>query len=204
MPPATDIACNRLDGAMKPWNPGLLAGRLQDEHALIREALGLFEAWIDRPTYCPGPIATLIRFCRDFVEQSHHELETSLLYPIAALHGSGEACEVVGELLAEHEESKTLLHTLSLFWEPGSLSDDEWRGFQGVARTYLARLRRHMEAEEAELFGFAAEVSPEEARIRCAALDAADEAASRLRLDGWRRELVHLARGAFCYAADGG
>ncbi len=100
-------------------------------------------------------VATTLTYFREFLEQVHHTKEGHHLYPAAMMSGSEDCAEFIGNLMAGHDESKMLLHSLTLFWEPGDLLEEERTGFSDLAMTYCCRLRNHMEMEEERLFSFA-------------------------------------------------
>ncbi len=129
---------------------------LKREHALHRRMLTLLERMaraIDAGTAFPSAdVADVLGYFREFVETYHHAKEDRALYPLTLGFGDDDAVEMVGRLVADHQETRDLMHSLTLFWEPGDLRDDERRGFAGLARAYASRMRRHMELEETRLF----------------------------------------------------
>lgn len=106
-------------------------------------------------------MAAVARFLREFAEHQHHRKEESLLLATLAAHGADEAAENVGVLLRDHEETRELLYTMTLFWEPiHALTHEEARAFVQVARTYAERIERHMDEEEVRFFPLADRAIP--------------------------------------------
>jgi hemerythrin-like domain-containing protein len=132
---------------------------LRREHALTRRMLVLLERLaehVDAEGEFPASdVAVVLGFFREFVETEHHAKEDACVYPLALLNGGDEEAELVGALVADHDATKELLHSLSLFWEPTGLLEEERRAFCGLARNYARRLDRHMLLEEESLFGLA-------------------------------------------------
>ena len=127
-------------------------------------------------------IAAVAGFLREFAEHQHHRKEESLLLATLAAHGADEAAEGVGELLRDHEETRELLYTLTLFWEPThALTAEESAAFVQVARTYADRLERHMALEEAHFFPLADRVIPGDEQIDLQAQFAAADVGRRTR-----------------------
>ncbi|MCA8940928.1 MAG: hemerythrin domain-containing protein [Planctomycetes bacterium] len=140
---------------------------LKREHATTRRMLDVLlalarrvEAGADFPS---GDAAAILSFFREFVEQVHHRRENLVIYPFAAMVGGEESAEIVGQLMADHDETKLLMHSLTVFWEPNGLLPDERRSFAEVARTYANRLLKHMEIEERVLFPVATDIPGDEA-----------------------------------------
>src|SRR5690606_1190335 len=97
-------------------------------------------------------VARVLGYFREFGETVHHRREDEYVYALAMAHGDDRLAEAVGRLIADHEETRELLYSLTLFWEPGELLPEERRGFCAMARAYASRLRRHMDREERLLF----------------------------------------------------
>lgn len=143
---------------------------LRDEHALIRRAVAVLRritAAVESGAGFPAAaVATVANFLREFAEHQHHRKEESLLLATLAAHGADDAAENVGELLRDHEETRELLYTLTLFWEPThALTADESRAFVQVARTYADRIERHMAQEECRFFPLADRLIPGDEQI---------------------------------------
>ena len=164
---------------------------LREEHTLARRMLGVLEC-IQSGVRCGLPfpaedVAEVLTFFREFVETVHHGKENGAIYPLALTHGDDDAAQVVGELIADHDDTRDLLRSLMLFWEPGPLLDDERDGFCELAATYASRLRRHMQLEEDVLFPQAQVMTEaEEAR----AVRVFRRAAATRRDAGWWRERI--------------
>lgn len=130
---------------------------LEREHSLVRRALEVLEriaghVEADLP-FPADDVVVLLRFFREFVEGVHHRKETEVLYPAAVMVGGDACAECAGLLVRSHEDTRALLHSLILFWEPeGGLLEVERRGFVVTCRAYAMRLLRHMETEEEQLF----------------------------------------------------
>lgn len=155
---------------------------LLEEHALHRRMLTVLER-IVVPVAAGAPfpasdVARLLRYFREFVEGVHHSKEDRAVYPLALSEADDQLAETVGVLVADHEETRDLLQSLMLFWEPGDLLPQERAGFCRLARTYAARMRRHMALEEKELFPFVAGM-PDSEQQR--ALELFDEVAATRR-----------------------
>lgn len=139
---------------------------LAAEHALTRRMIRVLTELSARveagEPFPAGDVATVLNYFREFVELAHHRKESIVFYPFAAMVGGEDAAESVGELIADHESSKLLLQSLCVFWEPDGLLDEERRAFAEVARTYGARLSRHMDIEEQLLFPVASSVPGDE------------------------------------------
>ncbi len=147
---------------------------LAEDHALVRRGLSVLRGLADQVDadlrFPAAPVAAVAGFLREFAEHQHHRKEESLLLAMLAAHGADEAAEGVGELLRDHEETRELLYTLTLFWEPThALTAEESTAFVQVARTYADRLERHMALEEAHFFPLADRVIPGDEQIDLAA-----------------------------------
>ncbi len=169
---------------------------LLEEHRLTRRSIGVLHRLADRveagDPFPAADVAVVLNFFREFVELVHHQKESAVFYPFAAMTGGDDAAESVGELIADHDESKTLLHSLTVFWEPTDLLADERKAFAEVARAYGGRLLRHMETEEEFLFPSAASI-PGDDRIKF--LEEFEEIASGHRTAGdWEPEIARLER----------
>jgi len=144
--------------------------QLREEHDLARRALGVLKR-VAEHVACGDPFpttdtATLLRFFHEFVEGVHHAKEADHLFPALALHSDDTVAEAVGLLFGEHDDTRGLLHSLMMFWEPvDDLVPAERDGFAQTARTYAQRLDRHMEIEEQALFGPARHSIPADDRI---------------------------------------
>lgn len=138
--------------------------QLRDEHALTRRAVDVLCTVAARAasgSFATADTATLIRFFHEFVEGVHHAKEADHLFPAVALHGDDAAAEAAGLMYGEHDETRELLHSLMMFWEPiDDLSAAEREGFARTATTYAQRLGRHMEIEEQRLFRSAERLVP--------------------------------------------
>lgn len=171
-------------------------GELLREHDLTRRMLTLLERVATRVelglAFPVEDSALLLTFFREFVEFVHHAKEAEQCFPAVTMHGADELAELVGELVADHEASKTLLHALVLFWEPGELRDDERDSFVEFARTYAARLRRHMAIEEQLLFP-AIEALPQPL-VDAIATEFTRVGSERRRAASWEREVAALER----------
>ena len=134
------------------------------EHALHRRMLTVLEriaAHVERDGSFPASdVARLLGYFREFVETVHHAKEDGTVYPLVMSFADDSLAETVGELIGDHIETKNLLHSLMLFWEPDDLLAEEREVFAELACRYAKRLRRHMEAEEATLFPAAASLDP--------------------------------------------
>lgn len=142
---------------------------LRNEHGCTRRMIGVLLAVADRveagQRFPADDVAVVLSFFREFVECVHHAKESVVFYPFAAMAGGDAAAESVGELVADHFESKMLLHSLTVFWEPDGLRGEERKAFSELARAYGSRLRRHMDFEERVLFPVATDI-PGDDRIR--------------------------------------
>ncbi len=136
------------------------------EHELTRRMLRVLEQISGRVSLgCRFPaddVAITLTYFREFLEQVHHAKESDHLYPAAMMSGTEDCAESIGSLMASHDDSKMLLHSLTLFWEPGDLLDEERTGFCDLATTYCSRLRQHIEMEEERLFPFADQLEVDE------------------------------------------
>lgn len=148
-----------------PQVPPRVTSALRDDHALIRRAVVVLRSItlaVEAGARFPAAaVASVAGFLREFAEHQHHSKEESLLLATLAAHGADDAAEDVGELLRDHEETRELLYTLTLFWEPiHALTADESCAFVQVARTYSDRIERHMTLEEALFFPLADRMIP--------------------------------------------
>jgi hemerythrin-like domain-containing protein len=177
--------------------PPRVTSALRDDHRLIRRAVGVLRGLAARVAAREFPaaaIAEVAAFLREFAEHQHHRKEQSLLLATLAAHGADEAAEDVGELLRDHEETRELLYTLTLFWEPApALTPEESRAFVEVARTYADRLERHMELEESRFFPLADRVIPGDEQIDLQRGFAAIDAGRRTRA-AWAQAIAALER----------
>ena len=168
---------------------------LENEHSLVRQGLSVLERIAGHAdTGMPFPAADtaiLLRFFNEFVEAVHHCKEARHLLPAVASRAGDATVEAAGILIIEHDETRELLHSLMMFWEPvDDLTPAERQGFAETARTYARRMQRHMEIEEGSLFRAARRLIPPDDLL---ALDASfghvDERSSSAR---WRAKLVDL------------
>lgn len=161
---------------------------LEREHGVTRRMLTLLErltAHVEIDAGFPAAdVATVLSFFREFVELEHHAKEDLAIYPLALVHGDDRDAELVGRLVAEHDETKQLLHSLTLFWEPDDLLPEEREGFVELARTYVRRLERHMRLEERRLFPYARRMDAEETERVLASFESID-ARGTLGLERW-------------------
>lgn len=145
------------------------AGVLRAEHVSIRRMIAVLRAVAVRvqedEEFPAADVAVVLGFFRGFVELVHHQKEAAVLYPFAAMVAGEGAAEDVGALIADHDDSKLLLHSLTAFWEPGGLLAAERIAFAELARTYAQRLEGHMAIEEQRLFPLA-ETIPGDDQIR--------------------------------------
>jgi hemerythrin-like domain-containing protein len=137
-------------------------------------------------------VGSILGFFRDFVEGVHHRKEAEVLYPAALLLGGDTGAEAIGRLVADHDESKMLLHSLWLFWEPNGLRAAERAAFAELARVYASRLGRHMDEEEERLFPIARRIPPDD-QLRLVDEFAALGAGARS-TEHWEREVGRLER----------
>lgn len=160
---------------------------LQREHVLHRRVLSVLERigrWVVAGQPFPADdVAAVLGYLREFLELAHHRKESRALYPLVMEIADDQVAETVGELLATHEETHELLQSLWLFWEPGELTVDERRVFTELARTYIARTRRHLALEELVLFPVALQID----QVQRARVEAGfTQAAAGLRgIDDW-------------------
>ncbi|MEZ5966484.1 MAG: hemerythrin domain-containing protein [Planctomycetota bacterium] len=154
---------------------------LREDHALIRRAVAVLRRITLEvgagARFPAAAVAAVAGFLREFAEHQHHRKEESLLLATLAAHSADDAAENVGELLRDHEETRELLYTLTLFWEPThALTGEESCAFVQVARTYADRIERHMAEEECRFFPLADRVIPGDEQLdlreRFASLDA--------------------------------
>ena len=126
------------------------------EHALHRRMLAVLECIAERvecgDRFPAADVAMALTYFREFLDRVHHGKESEVLFPAVVMSGGDETAESIGALLADHDTNKLLLHSLTLFWEPGDLLPAERHGFADLVRTYAQRLRRGMHREESELF----------------------------------------------------
>ncbi len=129
---------------------------LLHEHRLHRRALTLLEETAQRVerggVFPAADVAILLMYFREFLEAVHQRRESEWFFPAAVMYGPDSAAEWVGRIVGEHEENKLLLRSLMMFWGPGDLLDEERTGFVQLVRTYVCRLRRHLDQEERRLF----------------------------------------------------
>lgn len=108
-------------------------------------------------------VARVLRYFREYFEPVHHARECADIYPIVLMHGDESESELAGALIREHDDTKMLLHSLVLFWEPEDyLRPEERDAFADLVRTYSRRMRRHMQHEEEALFPAAVRVQTTE------------------------------------------
>ncbi len=173
--------------------PADLTRALRDEHDTVRRGLAVLErvcCHLDAGGQFPGKdVAEILTFLRDYMEHMHQGREERQLYPTVALLGPEETAELVGILIADHEENRTLLHTLQMFWEPtGELTEEERIGFADTSRVYIRRLLDHFAREERGLFG-ALQQLPADERMRLA-----EGAGICARKRDWVRRVARLER----------
>lgn len=171
---------------------------LRDDHALIRRVLAVLRAVAGHVggggCFPAEDVAALAAFFREFAEHQHHSKEETLLLATLAAHGAEEAAEGVGELLRDHEETRELLYTLTLFWEPThALTAAEAQAFAQVAQTYADRLVRHMDREEQSYFPLADRVIPGDEQLDLQARFAAFDEGRRSRAS-WQTIVAEIAQ----------
>ena len=137
---------------------------LKHEHELVRRALAVLQriaAHVDMGCSFPtGDVECLLEFFSNFFHAVHEVKEADHLYPAVVLHGNDREAELAGGLLRDHDDTRELLHSLTLFGEPsgdpsGDFVGEERQGFVDSARTYVRRLSRLMHEEETSLFPIA-------------------------------------------------
>jgi hemerythrin-like domain-containing protein len=143
--------------ASAPPRAGQAVAALAEDHALIRRMLAVLDA-LAAALRRIGPfpnddVAALLRCFREFVDHGHQPFEAEILYPVVLAQGSTGDAALAGRLVADHEETRELLHALELLWEPrGELTTEERESFADVAHLFAVRLRRHLREEETRLF----------------------------------------------------
>jgi hemerythrin-like domain-containing protein len=161
---------------------------LRSEHDLHRRMLVLLERMArsveNGEPFPAADMAEVLGFFREFVETFHHAKEDHALYPLALSYGDEADVELVGRLVADHQDTRELLQSLTLFWEPGDLRDEERSGFATLACAYARRMRRHMEIEEVALFPRAERLAQHE--IEAAIAEATRGLPARRDLVAWR------------------
>jgi hemerythrin-like domain-containing protein len=129
---------------------------LLNEHALHRRMLSVLEriaSFVGSGGRFPSDdVAKVLDYLRDFVESVHHGKEDTAVYPLVLEVSEESVAETVGRLVSDHVATKELLHSLTMFWEPGDLLEPEREGFAQMVRAYTTRMRRHMALEELHLF----------------------------------------------------
>ena len=147
---------------------------LKREHELVRRALAVLQkmaAHVDMGCSFPArDVERLLEFFSEFFHAVHEVKEAEHLYPAVVLHGHDREAELAGGLLRDHDDTRDLLHSLTLFAEPsgdpsGDFLGEERRGFVDSARTYVRRLNRLMHAEETSLFPTAQACIPPDDRL---------------------------------------
>jgi hemerythrin-like domain-containing protein len=94
----------------------------------------------------------VLDYCRGYPTLCHHPKE-DLIYRKLRLAADSTAIDTVGDLIAEHEALTELTDQLGAAVD-NLLSDvgEKHEGFIRVARVFLDRQRRHIEAEDERLF----------------------------------------------------
>lgn len=124
---------------------------LRHEHDAILSTLKILRCMAERALQGnadAGDIAALLGFLQEFVDKCHHGKEEGLLFPALQRVGLAHQGELVGELIAEHEQGRALVGALRQASTP--VLDAE--AFAAAARTYAEFLERHIDKENDVLF----------------------------------------------------
>ena len=165
---------------------------LRAEHCLVARAglalSGVATAVLAGVPFPAAETALLLRFLRDFVIAVHLHKEATWVWPAIVMRGEEAAAIAAGEVARLHEEATELIHSLILFWEPGTLSPAECEGFFATVQALQDRLKRMTRIEESILFPACEKVVPADDL-----LDWADNFAQlereRGRVSSWQRTL---------------
>lgn len=182
--------------AIRTGHSRCVLGPLRQEHALTRRALRVLDrqaAHVDMGGALPDhDIERVVKFFRECFLGAHSAKEDRHLCPAIVLHGSDREAELVGTILREHDDTRELLQSLSLFSAPSAeLADEERQGFVETARTCVRMLGRLMHEEESYLFPAALSCLPFDERLTL--LEAFDELdREQGSATNWREELRDL------------
>ncbi len=126
------------------------------EHGLHRRTLVVLERIaqaVERGgTFPRADIAKVLGYLQEFIEEVHHCKEDKVVYPLVLELADEDVAEEVGRLLADHEATRDLLASLTLFAESSDPQEQERDGFCQMVRAYVLRMKRHMNLEERHLF----------------------------------------------------
>ena len=130
---------------------------LRDEHRVVEHVLETLEKVTDRlqagKTVSTEVLEDSLDFLNNFVDRHQHAKEENILFPAVEAAGGTEERSLIGEMLAEHEESRRYLGALSASVEGYRQRDEEaTKALIDNARCYAAALGRHISKEEQIIF----------------------------------------------------
>ncbi|AJE21429.1 hemerythrin domain-containing protein [Azotobacter chroococcum] len=124
---------------------------LRHEHDAILSTLKILRCMAERALQGnadAGDIAALLGFLQEFVDKCHHGKEEGLLFPALQRVGLAHQGELVGELIAEHEQGRALVGALRQASTPALDAE----AFAAAAEAYAVFLERHIDKENDVLF----------------------------------------------------
>jgi hemerythrin-like domain-containing protein len=175
----------------KTWDP---IDELLLEHGLHRRTLAVLERIaqsVERGgTFPRADIARVLGYLREFIEEVHHCKEDQVVYPLVLELGDDDVAEEVGRLLADHDATRDLLASLTMFAESSDPQEQERDGFCQMVRAYVLRMKRHMNLEERHLFPAVRKLNDEQ--LAEIARGCADAARGQRDASQWASDIAEL------------
>lgn len=133
---------------------------LTEEHTIVGPFLDALEVLARRlearEPVRPGLFTDAVDFIKGFVDDCHHRKEEGALFPAMEAAGVPQLGGLMGEILAEHDESRRL--TTEMRGYTDKLAQGDERGALTLALTTLAYarlIRTHIAKEDRALFPMA-------------------------------------------------
>ena len=139
---------------------------LMNEHRVIERVLESLEAFADRILADQSSeqelLSDYVRFIREFADATHHAKEEKILFEAMGDAGFSREIGPVAVMMAEHDEGRKLVATMSTAAEKKTPWDDaDRRSVATAALRFVDLLRHHIMKEDNILYPMAeAQLAP--------------------------------------------
>jgi len=150
---------------------------LVEEHRVIESVLDVLAARAEQMGTAAADedddraaLSDCVTFVRGYADAIHHGKEEAILFGALQKHGVPEALEApLAALYRDHETARLLTADLGSLTQRRPWSDQVRRQIQRTARDYTSLLRRHIAAEDNDMFPAIAAALPPRIMRRVAA-----------------------------------